>query len=264
MQIPSDQRAALGGFVRTRREALSPGPLGLPTHGRRRTPGLRREEVAQLAGLSTTWYTWLEQGRDISMSAAALSRLAEALALNGAERAYLFELSRHRDPQAPVPSRQTDLPAVFRVLVDAATCPAYVIDRLWHARCWNAAAGDLLRPWLIASDTNLLRYMFLAPSARTFICDWEERSRRLLAEFRAETAHRPDDPGTAELIAELTEASADFRQLWGSHRVLAREGGLRLFHHPEHGLIRAEQMTFSPVGHPDHKLVMLLPAQAPS
>lgn len=264
MQLTSDQRKALGAFLRTRREALSPRQLGLPAHGRRRTPGLRREEVAQLAGLSTTWYTWLEQGRDISMSATALSRLAEALALNGAERAYLFELSRHRDPQAPAPSRETDLPAVFRTLVDAATCPAYVIDRLWHARCWNVAAGEMLRPWLIEGGPNLLRYMFLAPSARTFICDWEDRARRLLAEFRAETAHTPEDPGTAELIAELSGASADFTRLWGSHRVLAREGGLRLFDHPDHGLVRAEQMTFSPVGHPDHKLVMLLPTQAPA
>lgn len=259
MQLTEDQRAALGAFIRARRELLTPRDLGLPAQGRRRTPGLRREEVAQLAGLSTTWYTWVEQGRDMAMSGAAMGRLADALAMTGAERAYLFELSRHRDPRLPAPGDRVDMPVSFRALVDAVTCPAYVIDRLWQAQGWNAAAADLLRPWLIEGEPSLLRYMFLAPSARTFVADWEERARRLLAEFRADTAARPDDPAIAALIADLSEASPDFHRLWTSHRVLAREGGLRRFDHPDHGPIHAEQMTLSPVGHPHHKLVVLLP-----
>jgi hypothetical protein len=105
--------------------------------------------------------------------------------------------------------------------------------------------------------------MFLDPSARTFISDWEERARRMLAEFRADTAHQPDDPEIATLIAELSGASPDFTRLWNSYRVLAREGGLRSFDHPDLGLVRTEQMTLSPVGHPDHKLVVLLPVTGP-
>lgn len=258
MHVNSEQRAALGAFLRARRETLRPEQFGLPCHGRRRTRGLRREEVAQLAGLSTTWYTWLEQGRDMSMSAAALSRLADALALSEAERAYLFELSRHRDPRIAASPQRSDLPASFRPLVDALSCPAYVADRLWRARCWNEAAADLLRPWLVEGEPSLLRYMFLTPSARAFVVDWEDRARRLLAEFRAETAIAPDDPDIVELVAELGRGSADFNRLWHDHRVLAREGGLRIFDHPDRGRVRAEQMTLAPIGHPDHRLIVLL------
>lgn len=262
MQITAELRSELGAFIRARREMLSPRQLGLPAQGRRRTPGLRREEVAQLAGLSTTWYTWLEQGRDMSMSANALSRLADVLALSGAERDYLFQLSRHRDPRTPALSNLSELPASLRTIVDMVPAPAYVIDRLWHAQCWNKAAADLLGPWLMEAEKNLLRFMFFAPSARSLITDWEERSRRVIAEFRADTAHMPDDRDAAALIAELKEGSADFVRLWGDHRVLAREGGLRAFDHPGRGRIEAEQVTFAPIGYPDHKLVILLPAEA--
>ena len=260
MEPTADHRMTLAAFVRARREALSPAEIGLSVQGRRRTPGLRREEVAILSGLSTTWVTWIEQAREIAMSADALSRLADALSLSGAERAYLFELGRRRDPRQPATPAASNLPAIFPALVDAIDRPAYVIDRLWQARCWNPAAAALLGPWLVDGEPSLLRYMFLVPSARCFVADWEERARRLLAEFRAETALMPDDPATAALIAELGAASPDFARIWHDHRVLAREGGRRRFHHPDQGLVEAEQISFAPSGHPDYKLVMLLPA----
>ncbi len=260
MLLTFEQRSALGAFIRARRELLSPEQFGLPARRRSRTPGLRREEVAQLAGVSTTWYTWLEQGRDMSMSAGALARLADALALNGAERAYLFELSRHRDPQLPVVSGRSATPDGMRALVEAIRCPAYVIDARWEAQCWNEPAGELLRPWLVEGEASLLRYMFLSASARTFISDWEDRARRLLAEFRAETARVPDDPDASALIVELSSASPDFARLWNGYHVLAREGGMRTFEHPDQGRIRAEQMTLAVAGYPDLKLIVLLPA----
>ena len=197
----------------------------------------------------------------MSMSAAALSRLADALDLSDAERAYLFELSRHRDPRISVVRHQVDLPISLRALVDTISCPAYVIDRLWRARCWNGAAGDLLHSWLVEGEPSLLRYMFLAPSARTFVVNWEDRARRLLAEFRAETATAPDDPDIVKLVAELSEGSIDFNRMWHDHRVLAREGGRRSFIHPNRGDVCAEQMTFAPGGYPEYRLIVLLPSQ---
>jgi transcriptional regulator with XRE-family HTH domain len=258
MLLTPDQRRSLGAFIRARREALAPEDHGLSPHERRRTPGLRREEVAQLAGFSTTSYTWLEQGRDISMSAAALARLADALSLDRAERTYLFDLSRHRDPSAPVATHRPDLSVQLGALVDGIAFPAYVSDRLFRACRWNEPAADLLKPWLVEGDANLLRYMFLAPSARTFIVDWEDRAQRLLAEFRADMANALDHDELAGFVRELSEQSPDFKLLWTNQRVLAREGGLRRFNHPDLGEVQAEQMTLAPACDPDYRLVVLI------
>jgi transcriptional regulator with XRE-family HTH domain len=260
MALSTDQRRQLGAFLRTHREALRPADLPVTPQGRRRTQGLRREEVAQDCGLSTTWYTWIEQGRDISLSAAALARLADTLRLTATERAYLFELTRRRDPAPPAPGPEPEAapPELVEVLRSTAV-PAYLLDRLWHARDWNAAAGRLFAPWLDSGETCLLRYVFLDPAAPKFICDWENRARRLLAEFRADTAHNPEDRGIEELVRELLRDSASFARLWGRQAVLAREGGERVFNHPREGTLRYDQVTLVPAAHPGHKLVMLLP-----
>jgi transcriptional regulator with XRE-family HTH domain len=258
MLLPEDQRRLLGAFLRTHREALAPDQAA---GGRRRTPGLRREEVAQLCGLSTTWYTWVEQGRDIAVSAAALARLANALRLTTAERAYLFELTRRRDPAPPVAGPAAVVPAELLAVLRTTAVPAYLLDRLWHVRGWNDAAGRLFAPWFDSGETNLLRYVFLDPTARDFIWDWEDRARRLLAEFRADTAHNPDDPGMHALVEGLRRDSTAFTQFWNSHTVLAREGGERVFNHPRDGVVRYQQVTLLPARHSDHKLVMLLPRE---
>lgn len=262
MSLPVDQRRLLGAFLRARREASAPAAIGQPPGGpaRRRTPGLRREEVAQLSGLSTTWYTWVEQGRDIALSAAALARLSDALRLNPAERAYLFELTRRRDPAAPTPAKgPAAAPPELLDTLAALSVPAYLLDRLWQARGWNEAAGRLFAPWFDSGEPCLLRFVFLHEAARRFIQDWEERARRLLAEFRADTGHNPDDPAMDELVRDLRRRSPDFAMFWNDHAVLAREGGLRTFAHPEDGRVRYEQVTFVPATQPDHKLVVLLP-----
>ena len=262
MRLPDDQRRLLGAFLRKHREALRPEAAGPVTNpqARRRTPGLRREEVAQLCGISTTWYTWIEQGRDIALSAAALARLAHALHLTAPERAYLFGLTRQRDPAPPEPEPavETAPPDVAAVL-HATTAPSYLLDRLWRARAWNDAAGRLFAPWFDSGEACLLRFVFLNPTARMFICDWENRARRLLAEFRADTAHDPDDPAMRDLVGELQRSSPSFARFWNSHTVLAREGGLRAFNHPEDGTVHYEQVTLVPAAHPDHKFVVLLP-----
>jgi len=263
MLLPADQRRLLGAFLRRHREALAPEAAGLPVAApasRRRTPGLRREEVALLCGLSTTWYTWVEQGRDIALSAEALARLAQALRLTPAERAYLFELARRRDPAPPPPGTAPGAPPPELVAaLRAMAAPAYLLDPLWRARAWNEAAGHLFAPWLDSGEACLLRYVFLDPTAPRFICDWENRARRLLAEFRADTAHDPDDPGMQALVRGLLQGSAAFARFWNEHAVLAREGGARSFNHPRDGLLHYEQVTLLPAAQPGHKLVMLLP-----
>jgi len=268
MLLPADQRRLLGAFLRRHRAALAPEAAGLPTippgHSlrRRRTPGLRREEVAQLCGISTTWYTWLEQGRDIALSAEALARLADALRLTPPERAYLFELTRRRDPAPPVAASTGAPPPELLAALRASTAPAYLLDRLWHVRGWNDGAGHLFSPWFGSGETCLLRYVFLDPAARDFICDWENRARRLLAEFRADTAHDPEDPAMRSLVGDLLRSSAPFARFWNSHVVLAREGGERMFSHPQDGLLRYEQVTLLPAAQTGYKLVMLLPGGA--
>jgi transcriptional regulator with XRE-family HTH domain len=262
MVLSAEQRDLLAAFVRARREALDPAAAGLPkeAHARRRTPGLRREEVAQLCGISVTWYTWIEQGRDISLSSEALARLADALRLNPAERGYLFELTLKKDP-SPTAKSSSAVPDALSLVLATTTAPAYLLDRLWHARAWNQAAGRLFSLWLGSDEVNLLRYVFQNISARSFICDWEDRARRLLAEFRADIARNPGDAETRDLVAQLQRDSPDFARFWNSHTVLAREGGARMFDHLEDGIVRYEQVTLIPAAQPDHKLVILLPAQ---
>ena len=250
---------ALGEFIRAHRERLSPAAVGLPPGPRRRTPGLRREEVAQLCGVSPTWYTWIEQGRPVSASADALARIAVALQLSRAERAYLFELAAQRDPAEPDPASAADAPATLLSTVQLVDAPAYVLDRQWTALAWNAHAADLFTGWLDgANDRNLLRFTFTEPRARALIADWDRRARRLAAEFRADSIRHLNDAPTRALIDSLIAASDDFARAWASQDVFEREGGRREFDHPRHGRVAYDQITFKPAHREDLKLVVLV------
>ena len=291
---PEQQRQHLGDFIRLHRQRLQPQAAGLAASARRRTPGLRREELAQLCAVSTTWITWLEQGRDVAASAAVLARLAQALQLSAAERAYVFDLAGRRDPAEPAPTSRA-APAVLRS-VQALQCPAYVLDRRWDVVAANALARDLFLDWGGASaapesaaasvaapapaappaqrartrpakpalpppaaSPNLLQFLFVHPPARQLIHDWDARAQRLVAEFRADCGRYADSPQLAELIASLAAASPDFAHCWQSQEVLAREGGERRFQHPRLGARVYEQLTLRPAVRSDLKLVMLLP-----
>jgi len=246
----------LGAFVRAHRERLKPEGVA----GRRRTPGLRREELAARAGISVTWCTFIEQGRGTRASPQALARLAGALALTRAERAYFFELAGQRDPEQQVPDATTQAPASLEAAMRAVKVPAYGLDPLWNACAWNRPAQDLFPGWLgRGEDRNLLRFTFLERSARRLIPRWEERARRLIAEFRADYSRRLGDPRMDELVARLCRESALFAGAWQSQDVLAREGGLREFTHPARGRLRFTQHTFAPADRPDCKLVILMP-----
>jgi transcriptional regulator with XRE-family HTH domain len=253
-----EQRRAFGDFIRTHREKVTPAAVGLPAGGRRRTPGLRREELAQLCGLSTTWFTWIEQGRDVSASPQTLARLAAALKLDRAQRAYLFELAGKRDPDQGR-GDSDEIPATIAACVDAIDAPAYILDRYWNARTFNNAAARLFIGWLDQpGERNLLRFTFCNTAARTLICDWEARASRLAAEFRAAISAHINDAKLRTLIAELRRDSDDFTRAWDHHGVLGREGGERTFHHPADGFLRYQQVTFAPANQSDLKLTMLL------
>jgi transcriptional regulator with XRE-family HTH domain len=252
----SNPRSLLGTFIRAHRERL---PLSSIAAGRRRTPGWRREELAEAAGVGLTWITWLEQGRDVSASPAALARLAEALRLNPAERASLFDLAGRRDPVEPG-QPPSDMPEQVLALPMLLTVPAYLLDHLWTARAWNPAAAKLFAGWLDAGgEKNLLRYVFLSQAAKDLIADWPERAQRLAAEFRADFSRRPRDAAMQALVDALSAQSPLFTKLWREQTVLHREGGERGFRNPKGGVDRFQQTTLLVASQVECKLVCLAP-----
>lgn len=258
--MESTAASPLGAFLRAHRERLTPQQAGLPTGARRRAKGLRREEVAQLAGISPTWLTWLEQGRTESVSAHTLARLAAALQLSGAETDYLFDLAGLKNPKD---KRAEDNPQAREILAEMLphiAIPAYVLDRHWRAAAWNDAAAELFCDWLGKPDASRsqLDFIFLMPAARSFIDNWPERARRIVAELRADLGLQLDDAETADMLQRLRLNSAEFDQLWRQQDVLEREGGERAFHHPALGQINKRQITLRPANAPEFKLVLLL------
>jgi len=255
--LSADQRRLLGEFIRAHRERVPPGESA----SRRRTPGLRREELAARAGISGTWCAWIEQGRPVQASAEALNRLSRALSLTRAERAYLFELAGRLDPDI---KPHADAPTSLLAAVKAVSHPAYGLDRLWNACCWNRAAARLFRGWLDDNhQRNLLRFVFLEQSARRLIPRWESRARHLLAEFRADYARNFRDGRVRDLVDAIHRESPLFAAAWNEHSVQHREGGLRSFNHADDGQLCFVQHTFNLAERPDYKLVMLVPTTGP-
>lgn len=257
----SSRRRALGEFLRSARERTSPQSVGLPLGARRRTPGLRREEVALLCDISVTWYTWIEQGRDIAISPAVCARLASTLRLGRAERHYLFELAEIADPEHTDINAQ--LPPGLASCVQSITAPAYILDRTWNVLARNTALLRLFDGWPDRSPTpNLLRYIFLDPAARSLVVNWNERATRVVSEFRADVGAHAGEPELNALLDELLSQSQVFEQWWGRQTVVEREGGLRSFNHPQDGVVHFQQFTFRLAVRPDCKLVMLVPGES--
>jgi len=257
--LDHDQRALLGEFVRAHRERLVPEQPA----GRRRTPGLRREELAERAGISATWCAWIEQGRQVQASPQTLGRLAVALRLTRAERAYLFDLAGRRDPDGEAHEVLDNAPGSLKALVDCLEHPAYGLDRFWNACCWNSSAADLFTGWLSEGcQRNLLRFIFLDPRSRALIPAWEDRAKRVLAEFRADYSHNFGDPELNAMLDEIKQESPFFAWIWKEHSVLEREGGVRVFAHPTRGMLAFEQHTFRPSDRADYKLVFLNPCSS--
>lgn len=258
------KRKELGEFLQAMRQRGSPEAFGFPNGARRRTQGLRREEVAQLAGISATWYTWIEQGREVNVSTDALDRLANALKLSKSERSYLFDMTDRRDPQAHLSEADT-APETLVAMLESIHIPAYIMGRTWDILAWNAAATALFGDWLIKAPAetrpNLLRFVFQQPTAKQFVVNWEMRARRLVAEFRADCRTRLEEPELKKIVTELTAASPEFETYWKQHDVLERQGGQREFNHPSRGLVHYQQVTLRPVEQEQLKLVLLQPTE---
>ncbi|MGC4029198.1 MAG: helix-turn-helix transcriptional regulator [Steroidobacteraceae bacterium] len=265
MKQQQTRRTPLGSFLRARRMQSRPEDFGFAAGARRRTPGLRREELAQLAGISPTWVAWIEQGRTRSVSMATLLALARGLHLTRAERAHLFQLAERADP-APLSGAGGE-ERELRQLLDSLAAPAYVLDRCWDAIAWNAAAEKLFPAWLgrrvrrHAPHPNLLHYVFLDAAAQRQVVDWKSRAQRLVAEFRADTESWRTDPLRQSLVEELCAGSAEFAAAWREERVQEREGGIRVFRSSSGRVREHAQLTLRVARRPDLKLVVLLPGR---
>jgi transcriptional regulator with XRE-family HTH domain len=251
------QRRLLGEFVRSHRERARPDR----TAGRRRTPGLRREELAALAGISAVWCAWIEQGRPVQASTRALVRLAGALDLSQDDRATLFALAGRSDP---LPDAQVDIdsaPDALRSVVEGFDHPAYALDRLSNAACWNASAAALMPGWLgEGRQRNLLRYAFLDRSARVLAPRWRDWARDALYDFRQDNAAQLDDPAVGALLEELRSDSLFFANTWDAEAPPDQDQALRAFLHPEGDLRSFVQHSFNPATQPAYRLVTLTPS----
>jgi transcriptional regulator with XRE-family HTH domain len=249
--------------VRSRRLQCDPRDFGVIAGARRRTRGLRREELAQLCGISVTWLTWIEQGRAASVAAPTLLALARGLRLTRAEREYLFSLAGKADP-AP-PREEVSDRRLLQQVVDGFDDAAYVLDRYWDAVVWNRAAAALFPQWLKSpaarpgsERANLLHYVFLHPAARRQVVDRKERAQRVAAEYRADTASLRGDALRNAFVADLSARSAEFAACWNAERVQRREGGERRFRDKRGRVRRFEQVTLRVARQPDVKLVLLI------
>jgi transcriptional regulator with XRE-family HTH domain len=251
-------RVEFADLLRSRRERLTPADVGLPTGARRRTPGLRREEVAHLAGVSATYYTFLEQGRDVRPSRQVLAALAQALRLSAPERAHLFQLARVAPPATDEDAQAEVLtPALSAMVAQLDPYPAYVKGRRWDVLAANRAARGLFADWPARppEDRNMLWWTFTDPAARKVFVDWEHEASAMLARFRSAAARRPDDPDFADLIERLQQASPEVRAWWPRHDVLPVAGGVKRLHHPAIGDVTFQHVVLQVADHPEQTLV---------
>jgi hypothetical protein len=231
------RRNELGAFLRSRRERIRPENVGLRPSRRRRTPGLRREEVAQLAGVGVTWYTWLEQGRDIKASAQVLDAIARTLRFDPHERSHLFTLAGAADTTVAEECEALE-PAVHLILDRLEPYPALAVngryDLLAYNRVW--ASGFPGVEDVPFEDRNILWLMFTSPQWRATIVDWEDTAERMVAQYRAAMAEHVAEPAWKELVARLRRSSPDFAAFWDRHDVQVPSAIKRVLH-PEVGLL---------------------------
>ncbi|MFF4250454.1 helix-turn-helix transcriptional regulator [Streptomyces sp. NPDC001663] len=255
-------RKALGAFLRSRRERADPAGTGLPPGGRRRTPGLRREEVSLLSGVSLTWYTWLEQGRDINVSPQILLALSRALQLDEVERTHLFRLSGLPVPEPAERSR--DVPDAVRTFLDTLMPnPAFVIDRCFDVLAWNRAQEQILGSTLrdrAPGELNSVWMLFREPLLRTLMPEWEAEARWLTGLLRQQAAYELDNPRFTELIDELLATSPEFAALWPEHDVVEFRSSVRRYRHPDVGAFEVSYVRMAPAEAPWLSLICHFPA----
>lgn len=250
----------LGDFLRSRRARIRPEDVGLNSYGRRRVPGLRREEVAQLAGVSVDYYIRLEQGRGPSVSDAVLDAIARVLRLDGTEHTYLRTVARPGTRKAVSPAAQRVRPGLRLLLDTLDPAPAFVLGRRMDVLAWNAL-GDAVVGFsrMAAAERNMPRQTFLEPAARELYPDWPAVAAETVAYLRLDAGLHPDDKQLASLVGELSMKSEDFRRLWADHQVQAKTYGVKRIDHPAVGGLTLPYETLGVPGDPDQSLVVYTP-----
>jgi transcriptional regulator with XRE-family HTH domain len=250
----------LGIYLKDRRSKLDPAALGFVSK-RRRTPGLRREEVAQRANISTAWYTWLEQGRGGAPSAEVLERIAEALMLTQIEREHVFMLGLGRPPEVRYEPHDAITPRLQRVLDRLNPSPALIRTATWDVVAWNKAATVLLVDYgsLAPEDRNVLKHIFLNPRVRASQHDWESVARYVVGSFRADVVRAGAASAVADLVDELCRRSADFERMWRDTHVHAQQERVKHINHPVLGPFGFEHSAFAVDGRPDLTMIVYNP-----
>jgi transcriptional regulator with XRE-family HTH domain len=259
----NDHSSGAGGntelreFLRSRRARITPEEAGLsPQLGTRRVPGLRREEVAQLAGVSVDYYVRLERGRSLNVSESVLDAVARVLHLNDTERSHLFAVARPTRTQRRPMSPQRVRPGMYRVLDTLTDIPAIVLGRRLDVLASNRLARAFYTDFdaLPHRERNMARYVFLDESVRELYTDWEGAARGIVASLHLYAGHHPHDPQLAELIGDLSLRNRDFRRWWADHDVLSRTHGTKQYHHPVVGDLTLDYEALNPTGDPDQTL----------
>ncbi|MFF3255914.1 helix-turn-helix domain-containing protein [Actinacidiphila glaucinigra] len=253
-----DPHAELSEFLRTRRARLKPADVGLADHSRRRrVPGLRREELAQVAGVSAAYYTRFEQGNARNVSHEVLDAISRVLGLSDAEHAHLLRLARPKRPQSqPAPRPQQVRPAVRELLTAMEGVPAYVWGRRADVLAWNQTASALFGDWAARApqDRNWARITFLDPASRELFTDWETKASDVVGQLRLGAGLHADDPLLASLIGELSMKSDDFRRLWAAHDVKRKTHGIMRLSHPMVGELTLRYETLALPGELEQSL----------
>lgn len=256
---------ALSDFLKSRRAAISPAAAGLPEGARRRTPGLRREEVAQLAGVSNTWYTWLEQGRDIKVSPSVLDCIASALQLTKDERSYLFALALDNGPGSMVyPQEESSVihPSLQKILQELKTCPTMISDRHCGIVGWNEAAAHVFLDFakLPPEQRNMISLLFVRKEFRRLAVNWEQFVRGYLSIFRAYYGQYLEDRWYDDFIAEMKEQHPEFNQLWEESRVSSAPDVVLEFRHAKAGKMLFHLTSLQVQGSTDLRCSIYTPA----
>src|ERR1700742_4062954 len=251
----------LGTYLKDRRAKLDPAAFGFPPE-RRRTPGLRREEVAQRANMSATWYTWLEQGRGGAPSADVLDRIARAMMLTNVEREHLFLLGLGRPPEVRYRAPEGITPRLQRLLDTLNHSPAFIRTATWDVIAWNKAAAAVLTDYstLPEGQRNVLRMMFRDSRVRAAQSNWQSVARYVVASFRADVARAGAARSVQSLVDELCATSAEFAAMWRDNDVQGHGDGVKVLHHPIAGKLSMEFSGFAVDGRPDLTMVIYNPA----
>ena len=252
---------ALGIYLKDRRTKLDPAAFGFPS-SRRRTAGLRREEVAQRANVSSTWYTWLEQGRGGAPSPKVLDRIADALMLNEAEREHIYLIGLGRPPAVRYAPSEGVPNGLQNVINSLEFCPAVVRTATWDVIGWNKALVSVFGDYehIEPSRRNVLRMMFLSPEWQDHFMDWKKVARAVLALFRAEIVKSGASDAVKALVEELSTLSPEFKEMWGDHDVQLPQEQVKHIKHPIVGVLAMELSSFTVDGRPDLRLIIYTPA----